>query len=120
MLTYNESLDGIKRVLDYGFKISFEDLRDDTTLKEMQFDTLLMREFELHIQNHFGIEEDINECLYPDSTLEDIARSVMKLLNSYESEDDIIFYDDEDDGGSIALVILGLITFAIFGFLMLS
>ena len=119
MLTYNEALTDIEKVLEEVFRIQFDSniavFSDAITLNSLQIvNEILSKEFEAALCEWFEIDE-LETVRCEDSTLGDIANEIMEEVNSYKTVNEYDIYSDPDsEVGDIGLILFASVVFIIF------
>ena len=123
MLTYNEALADIEKVLDEALGIQFDSniaaFSDAITLNSLQLiGEALTKEFEAALCEWFEIDE-LRTVYNEDSTLGDIANEIMEEVNGYKTVNEYDIYSAESEVGNIGLILFASVAFIILVVLLL-
>ena len=121
MITYNETIERIRKVFKEEFNIELDNFSEKTELGSLGICEILARELEKELCNEFMIY-NINSISNEEITIEEIANEIMEEMNSnvreeiYNYEED---YEEDSDGSILIFYVFAAFIFGTFILLML-
>ena len=118
MITYNETIERVRKVFKEEFNIEFDNFFEEVELGSLGICETLARELEIELCNEFKIY-NINSILNEETTIGEIINEIMEEMNSNVREE-IYNYEEDSDGSVLIFYIFAAFIFGAFIILMLN
>ena len=118
MITYNETIERIKKVFKENFNIELDNFSEKTELREFGFYGTITGELNNLLCSEFKINK-IYSIFDTKTIIEEIANEIMESVNSDIKEEHNFNYDEDSDGSALILYVFAAFIIVAFVVLML-
>ena len=118
MITYNETIERIKKVFKENFNIKLDNFSEKTELREFGFYGTITGELNNLLCNEFKIDS-IYSIFDTKTTIEEIANEIMESINSDTKDKNYTEENYEEDSDNSILILYVFAAFIIGAFVIL-